>query len=156
MNFRSGLPMALAVLLLAWPAPATAQGGSMRRGIELALRTGRDFDDDAWMAGGGLRIPLPGRWEFRPSGDVLLKDGSPWQANLDVAVTGVRGAGYIGVGYARVHRVFEGDVESDSDGVNAFLGFSTVVPATIRPFLEARFTRAGGETLFRLVLGFNI
>ncbi len=156
MTLRS-LHLSLLVLLLAaLPLPAAAQERGLSRGVEAAIRTGRDFSDDKWMAGGGIRVPVWRLWELRPSADVLLTDGHPWQGNLDVAVLGPRGAGYLGFGYARVRRAWDGDsTQAWGDGVNGFVGISTVLPATFRPFLEARWTRARGETLFRLVLGFN-
>jgi hypothetical protein len=158
MPHRPWLAVALMILPLATlaPAPVTAQQFGLARRIEGAIRTGRDFADDEWLAGGGVRVPIWGRWELRPSADVLLTDGHPWQGNADVALLGPRGAGYLGLGYARVRRVWDGDsTQASADGVNGFVGITTVLPSTFRPFLEARFTRARGATLFRLVLGIN-
>lgn len=158
MSHRSSLAVALMIVPLAALAsvPVAAQQRGLARGIEAAIRTGRDFADDEWLAGGGVRVPVWRRWELRPSADVLLTDGHPWQGNVDIAVLGPRGAGYLGLGYARVRRVWDGDsTQASADGVNGFVGITTVLPSTFRPFLEARFTRARGATLFRLVLGFN-
>lgn len=142
------LPLLLAVLFT--PVAARAQG----LGFEIAGAMGRDFHDDAWLAAGHLRIPLGRRVEFRPSGAVELRSGSPWDLNADLALRGPRGIGYLGAGAGLFERPRTGG-PVQKVGANLFLGFSGVGPG-LRPFLEFRWTRVDGATLFRPMLGLRL
>lgn len=122
------------------------------RSIGIGARFGRDFEFDGWTVGGQLRFPIGSRLELIPSGDVFLGDGPDWQGNLDAAISpGKVRAIYGGAGLA----VFKaGDTDT---GLNLFVGLQNPgVRIPVRTFIEARWTKDGGHTVFRLVSGLNI
>lgn len=133
-------------LVLAIPATARAQSG-----FEIAGAFGRDFHDDAWFAAGHLRIPLARRVEFRPGGTVELRGSSPWDVDADLAVRGPSGVGYLGGGVGLFHRPLANGLE-EKVGFNAFFGFSGIRRG-LSPYLEFRWSRVRGATLFRPRLG---
>ncbi len=142
----------LALLLLALLTPGIVRAQASR--FEFAGAMGRDFHDDAWLAAAHFRIPLGRRVEFRPSGAIELGGQSPWDLNADLALRGPTGVGYLGGGVGLYQRPQTGGLVQKV-GINAFLGFSGMDPG-LRPFLELRWTRVAGATLFRPLLGFRI
>ena len=144
-------------MLAADPAAGFAQARrSSPMRLAAGIRSGRDFENHAWSAGAQMSIPVFQRLELRPSGDWYFGDETPfrWQLNADGAIRfGPGGTVYAGGGAAFVRvRPLE-DVKT---GYNIFVG---IVPAragaTIRPFIEGRWTWVNEESPFRLVAGFD-
>lgn len=161
MSGRAPLAAALVVLaaMLALPGEATAQrrgrdSGFIPGPIEVGLRAGRDFRNNAWSLGGQVGVPLSGSLELRPSGDLFFPkdEGMGWQLNGDGALHLGRGGGlYVGGGVALVHP-HDADTET---GYNLFFGLSTAEPQErTKGFVEFRWTFVNDTSPFRLALGF--
>lgn len=126
----------------------------------MGVRSGYDFEGEAWSLGGQARLPFARRLELIPSGDAFFDtDHTEWQLNADLAVRlGPRGSLYGGAGLAAVNRPEEpGDEAETRLGTNLFVGLQlpgVVLP--VRPFAEARWTLVDGESPFRLAFGANV
>ncbi|HEV2132045.1 MAG TPA: hypothetical protein VGR27_13115 [Longimicrobiaceae bacterium] len=130
---------------------------------EFGVRGGYDFDDEVASAGAQLRIPLTREIHLIPSGDVFLDDApTQWQLNAD-AVFRPEGLGglYGGGGLAFASRDFDEDADGEREsrsGFNLLVGLDGgwLGGATVRPFVEARWTNIDDYRPFRVVLGVNV
>ena len=129
--------------------------------IGLGIRTGYDYNADAWSLGGQIILPLGGRRggiQIIPSGDIffITDNNHDWQLNLDAALK--LPLFHIGAGIAYLNRDFSGNNEDDTkSGTNLFIGISPPgrrLP--VFPFAEARWTFVEDERLFRIAVGINI
>lgn len=138
-------------------APARARTPS----AEFGVRGGYDFDEDVASAGAQLRIPLTREIHLIPSADVFLDDApTQWQLNAD-AVFRPQGLGglYGGGGLAFASRDFDADGERENQsGFNLLVGLDGgwLGSATVRPFVEARWTNIDDYRPFRILLGVNV
>lgn len=128
---------------------------------ELGLRGGYDFDEEVVSAGAQLRIPLSDEIHIIPSGDIFLEDApTQWQLNADAAFRPASLGGlYAGGGLAIGSRDFDGDGERENrTGYNLLVGLDGgwLGGATVRPFVEARWTKIDEYRPFRMVLGVNV
>ena len=135
---------------LSTPAPAPAIG----------IRSGYDFDGDAWSLGAQARLPVGRRLEFIPSGDGFLAGNrSDWQLNADLALRlGRLRTLYIGAGLAVLNR--EADPAEGSQtwlATNLLAGLQPRARRLpVRPFVEVRWTLVDGEAPVRLAFGANL
>lgn len=140
-------------------APARARNPS----AEFGVRGGYDFDDEVPSAGAQLRIPLTREIHLIPSGDIFLDDApTQWQLNAD-AVFRPDGLGglYGGGGLAFASRDFDEDPDGEREnrsGFNLLVGLDGgwLGSATVRPFVEARWTNIDDYRPFRIMLGINV
>ena len=166
---RAALAIAAICLVLS-PQAALAQRPRARAGqlaAQLAapvpmigIRSGYDFEGEAWSRGGQARLPVARRLELIPSGDAFFdSERTDWQLNADVALRlGRRGGLYVGAGLAAASRTADADGDSNAQlGTNLFAGFQArgrLLP--VRPFAEARWTLVDGDSPFRLAFGANL
>ena len=132
------------------------------------LRVDYDLDFEAWGVGGQYRLGLNRlRIELIPSGDVIFTEfGEDWQLNLDAAFgmggfggPGGQGMGlYGGGGLAIINSLFTPlALRQTKVGLNLLFGYQMPIPRTrLRPFIDARFTFAGGRDFLRIALGLNV
>jgi len=159
--------LAVAVVLLFLQSAAPAQNGRRGRAPRFrpsavaGLRTGYDFDAEAWSLGGQLRLPIGGLrtgLQIIPSGDLYFQNGgTDWQLNLDAAVRLLMFYG--GAGLAYLNRDLQPIGENGGrSGINVFIGSPLPLPLWrygLQPCVEARWTDVDQIRLFRLVLGVN-
>jgi len=166
---RTALAIAALCLALA-PQAAQAQRPRARAGQLAArfaapvpmvgIRSGYDFEGEAWSLGGQVRLPVGRRLELIPSGEALFdSERTDWQSNADLALRlGLRGGLYAGAGLAVSSRADDADGDSNAQlGTNLFVGFQArgrLLP--VRPFVEARWTLVDGDSPFRLAFGANL
>jgi hypothetical protein len=135
--------------------------------VQFGVRGGYSFDEEVGSAGTQFRIPIVSQFWIVPSADVFLGDSATtdWQINGDavIAPDGLGGL-YGGIGAALLDHGDQPDDDGDEEdddprwGLNLFAGLDggSLFDASLRPFVEARWTLLDEVSPFRLSFGINV
>lgn len=122
----------------------------------IGIRLGNDFENDQYLAGAHLWLPLSVFWKFAPGFDYYISDEDfeRWQFNADfIFKPRPRGALYFGGGLTAQYLTSN---QNEEFGGNILLGLDfgrSRMP--VYPYFQARWTFFENENYFSLLGGVN-
>ena len=149
----AGLPLALAIVALAWGAPAWAaapSGPSLRLGLGFHTSSGPggDYDSNGFVLGGDYQLAVDSRLSLNPFVAVALGGTDDLREEPGVVHTqlGVEGRLWLGNFYLGPHagymtQAVEGDTY-ETDGSGPAYGLVLGLESPAGTYLEGRFVRA--------------
>ncbi|MBD3290467.1 hypothetical protein GF337_16810 [candidate division KSB1 bacterium] len=143
--------------------PKRLANRSIKQAPTIGLRIGNDFENEQYLLGGQLWMPVGRFWSIAPNFEYYFVDEdynySRWQFNGDLIFKPaprrpLHFGGGLAVNYLTPN---EGDSETEMGG-NVFVGldFSGVRKASMYPYIQARWTFLEDDNYFSLLGGINL